>query len=114
MGIARKLMGQMFGGLDEMTDTEVHEAVAKAKRRLKAATTRARNVYSKEVKAAREFLRSTDDVTRAALMNSIARSDNDLVWKERDAEKVYEIALDNIRGSAGQWADLVPRVARYW
>lgn len=102
-----------LGGLGGMTNTEVHVAVAKAKRRYKAAMTKARNGRNKEVKAAREFLRSTDDVTRAALMNSIARADNRLFVEERDAQKVYEIALDHIRGGAGQWADLVPRVARW-
>lgn len=103
-----------LSGLGEMTDTEVHAAVAKAKRRYKAARTKAQNIRNKEVKAAQEFLRSSDDVTRAALMNAIARADNRLLIEERDAQKVYEIALDHLRGDAGQWADLVPRTVRYW
>jgi hypothetical protein len=92
-----------------LTDTEILDLVAKAKRYRKAAETRAYREYNLEKKRIWEFwVGGTDDVGRAAQRNAMRRAEIVLANKLDAARDRYQQRLDEARANAGKWAELVP------
>ena len=90
-----------------MTDTEVHDLVAKARRAYKSARTRANTRYNHAANEALARFGSTD-VEQAARSCAVRRADQARWNAINAAETKYLTALAEIRMRAGLWADLVP------
>jgi len=90
-----------------MTDGDVLDAMAKAKKTLKIAETKARRKFEKEKQRALAFF-DADDVGRAARHNAIRRAEVLESSEMSRAQDGYRRRLEEIRRGAGVWADLVP------
>lgn len=89
-----------------MTDTEVLDAVRRARSAYKSAMTRANKRYNAAADEAFAFFGSTD-VEQVARSNAIQRADKER-WKTiREADARLRTALAGIKPRAGMWADLV-------
>jgi hypothetical protein len=89
-----------------MTDTDVLNAVQKARTAFKAATTRANKRYNVAADEAFTFYGSTD-VEQAARNNTIQRADRERWDTIKKAEIKLRATLADIKAKAGMWADLV-------
>lgn len=92
-----------------MTDAQVLDGVARAKRAYKSAETKARREYAEEKKRVFAFFGSSD-VERAARENALLRAESYLDAKLAAARITLINKLEALRAVAGEWADLVPVV----
>ena len=90
-----------------MSDAEVLDLVAKARRAYKSAFTRANKRYNVAANEAVVSFGSTD-VEQAARSCAIRRADRARWDAITAAETKYRTALVEIKMRAGMWADLVP------
>ena len=89
-----------------MTDTEVLNAVQRARSTYKSAVTRANKRYNVAANDAFAFFGSTD-VEQAARRNAIQRADKERWETINKAEVKLRVTLADIKARAGMWADLV-------
>ena len=92
--------------LEDMTDTEVLAAIAK----VKATRKRKETLANKKAKAAKDKAFSffgSSDVEQAARNNAIQRAELEAADLLKVAQEEYERSMDDIRGRAGEWADIV-------
>lgn len=89
-----------------MTDTEVLNAVQRARSAYKSAVTRANKRYNAAANEAFTFFGSTD-VEQAARANAIQRADKERWETINKAEVKLRVTLADIKARAGMWADLV-------
>lgn len=92
-----------------MTDTEVLDAVQRARSAYKSAVTRAHKRYNAVANEAFTFFGSTD-VEQAARANAIQRADKERWETINKAEVKLRVLLADIKARAGMWADLVSEV----
>ena len=92
-----------------MTDGQVLDAVAAAKRAYKSAETIANRRFTSAKKHAEQFF-GNDDVERAAKHNALKRAEAELIENLNRAKIRFIDRLEFIRERAKQWADLVPMV----
>ena len=92
-----------------MTDTEVLQAVDKAKRSFKSAETKATRKRSLAREKAFSFFGSTD-VEQAARANAVRRAQLEFEQDLNAAQAKYRDAMEILRLRAGRWSDLVPTV----
>ena len=92
-----------------MTDTDVWHGIESAKRKFKAAETRAEKKFSLAAQRAFKFYGFTD-IEQASRQNALQRA-RAVSDAEISKARISLIdALENLRARAGEWADLVPIV----